>query len=66
MFDVEDADEFEFEFELLNSEDSRTVTLTCHSTRPLEPSEYADALRAFADRIDSLLTMSEVSGNALN
>lgn len=69
MFDPNEEvekDSYEFEFELLNSEDERIITLVCHSDRIMDPQEYADALRSFADRIDSIATMADVSGQSLN
>jgi hypothetical protein len=63
--DDEDVMAYEYEFELMNSEDGHIVTLVCHSNKMLEPCEYAEALRTFADRIDSIVTMAEV-GNTLN
>jgi hypothetical protein len=70
MSNFEDDTEFEyeedgteFEFELLNSEDGKTVTLVCHSDKALAPDEFAQALRSFADRIDSIITMAEVSSS---
>lgn len=64
MYEEEESevDEYEFEFELLNSSDGLTVTLVCSADRILTPDEYAGALRAFADRIDSIVTMAEVGG----
>lgn len=61
-----DVEELEFEFELLNSEDGRLVTLVCKSERELSPDEYAEALRAFADRIESLCIMSEANPSTMN
>lgn len=61
-FDESLDDGTEYEFEVFNSEDGLFVTLTCFSTKELAPDEYAQALRAFADRIESIVTMSEVSG----
>ena len=61
-----EADDISFEFELLNSDDMLITTLVCSADKPLDPCEYAQALRAFADRIDSIVTMAEVSGNTVN
>lgn len=62
----DDLIEFNFEFELLNSDDGKIVTLVCSSDRILEPNEYAMALREFANRIETILTMSEVESGPLN
>lgn len=62
----EPDDENNFEFELLNSEDGLIVTLVCCSDRELSPEEYAEALRAFAERIHALATMSEAETGTLN
>jgi len=59
-------DEIEFEFELTNSDDMSTVVLVCTSSCPLAPDEYAQALRAYADRIEAIATMSEVSAGTIN
>lgn len=64
--DDEPEDENNFEFEVLNSEDGRIVTLVCFSQQELNPLEYAEMLRAFADRIDSLSTMAEIDMNSIN
>lgn len=60
-----DEEDLEFEFELLNSPDSKIITLVCSSKRPLSPDEYAEALKAFADRIDSIMSLSDAD-NTLN
>lgn len=59
-------DEFEFEFELLNSEDGKVITLVCSVSREIGPQEYAEALMAFAERIGTLLTMSEADSQGMN
>jgi len=51
--------QFSFEFELLNSDDGRLITLVCALDREISPEEYAEALRAFADHIESLTAMAE-------
>lgn len=66
MYNSPENEEYEYEFELLNSEDELIITLVCHSDRIMDPQTYAEALRAFADRIDSIATMSDVSGQTLN
>lgn len=45
-------DEYDYEFELLNSDDGLLVTLVCASSRELAPEEYLEALRSFIDRMD--------------
>lgn len=59
-------DEIDFEFELMNSVDGKLITLVCTSNKELTPDEYAQALRQFADRIESIITMSEASSNLIN
>lgn len=60
-------EEIDFEFELVNSDDGRVITLVCRTPRELFPDEYAQALKAFADRIESLISMQmDVDGNILN
>lgn len=60
------CEEFGFEFELLNSNDGKTITLVCVVDREVTPDEYAVALIAFAERINSLLSMSEASNGTMN
>ena len=62
----DDLDDVEFEFELLNSDDCRLITLVCTADRELSPDEYAQALKMFAERIESIVTMAEASGHTLN
>ena len=52
-------EDYEFEFEIVNSECGLLVTLVCDASRPLTPDEYADALIAFAERIRILGNMNE-------
>ena len=60
-------EELDFEFELVNSEDGRVITLVCRTSRELFPDEYAQALKAFAERIESVVSMnSEVEKSTLN
>ena len=59
-------EEFNFEFELLNSEDGLTVTLVCRTDHPMTPDEFAQALHSFADRIDAVTSMQEIEGNTIN
>lgn len=59
-------EEYDFEFELLNSTDGRIITLVCSTSRELSPDEYAQALIAFAERISSILDMSEVATDTMN
>lgn len=71
MTDVDDVEEegedsYGYEFELLNSEDGKIITLVCSSERLMTPDEYAQALAAFAERIESILTMAELSNSTLN
>lgn len=61
-----EIDELDFQFELLNDDDLRVITLVCTASRPLAPDEYACALMAFAERIESLATMAEVSTGTMN
>ena len=62
----EEEDGIYFEFELLNSCDGKIVTLVCSTEEPLSTSDFAEALRAFADRVETIETMSEASGYSLN
>lgn len=66
----DDLDEIEeYEFELLNSSDSPDViclTLFCYSPKEMTPSEYAQALFAYAKRIESISLMSEIPVNSKN
>jgi len=55
----DEYDDYEFEFELVNSDDGLTVTLVCEASRPLTPDEFADALVAFAERMRILGNMNE-------
>lgn len=64
--DWNDSDGTEFEFELMNSENGLHITLVCRSDKPLEPYDYAQALRAYADRIDSILSIGDLSAGTLN
>lgn len=64
--DEDEEDVIDYEFELLNSDDGKVVTLVCSSSRMMSPDEYAAALTAFAERIESILTMSELSNSTLN
>lgn len=57
----EDFEEYEYEFELMNSNDEKLITLACRSSKVLDPTEFAEALRNYADRIESILSMSELS-----
>lgn len=41
-----------FTFELLNSDDGKTVTLVCVAERELTPDEYVKALKEFTKQID--------------
>lgn len=58
MFDEEaeepDHDELDFEFEMAGSEDMLTITLTCSSSRPMAPDEFAQALRDYASSLEIL------------
>jgi hypothetical protein len=56
-------EEYEFEFELLDSDNPSIITLACYSSKELSPEEYADALRAYADRIESIANMSELTSD---
>ena len=62
----EEDESYCFEFELLNSEDGLTTTLVCRSDQPMSPDDFAQALRSFANRIDSIANMSDVSGGIIN
>lgn len=64
--ELEGLECFSFEFELLNSEDGKVITLVCHTDQRLAPDEYAEALRNFADRVETLCSMSEASDGPLN
>lgn len=44
-------DMFTFDFELSSSPDYLTTTLTCISSRPLSPEEYANALMEYARQL---------------
>lgn len=55
--DEKEKEEINFQFELLNSEDGRTITLVCSSDIPLDPDEYAEALRCFLERLDTLSSL---------
>jgi hypothetical protein len=66
QYDDEPNEENNFSFELLNSPDGLIITLVCCSTQELSPDEYAEALKAFADRICALTSMSEVETDTLN
>lgn len=57
----EEDDALDFEFELLNSDDDKIVTLVCSVSRPVSPDEYAELLNAFADHIRNLVSMAEDS-----
>lgn len=61
-----DEEELEVEFELLNSEEGKIITLVASCSREPDPLEYAQMLREFAERIESLTTMSELSNSTLN
>lgn len=70
---MNEDDEFyeteEYEFELLNSSDSPDViclTLYCYSPKELTPSEYAQALIAYAKRIESIALMNDIPVNSKN
>jgi len=58
--------ECRFEFEMLNSADGKIITLVCTSDEELTPDEYATALRAFATRIETILTIGEGSEGSMN
>lgn len=58
-YDDDGYEEFDFEFELLNSEDGLIVTLVCACSRELTPDEYADALVAFSQRMRILGDFNE-------
>lgn len=60
-FEDDFTDDIEFSFELVNSEDGLIVTLACVSSKELMPDEYAKALRDYADRIETITTMAEIS-----
>lgn len=57
----EEDDQLDLHFELLNSDDLLTTTLSVRSNVPLTPEDFVAAIRAYADRIDAISTMSEVS-----
>lgn len=59
-------EELDVEFELLNSEDCQLITLVCRSSKPLAPEEYALALIGYAERIETISSMAEVSGSTIN
>lgn len=40
------------QFELLNSEDERTITLVCSADEPMDPLSFADALKKYAKQIE--------------
>ena len=61
-----EGDELTFEFELLNSDDHRTITLVCTSDIEMTPDEYSQALIAFAERMQVLGEFSEADFNTLN
>lgn len=58
MFDEEaeepDHDEYDFEIELSMSDDGLVTTLTCHASRPLSPSEFAQAIRDYSSSLEIL------------
>ena len=62
--DFEDrfSDDVDFQFELNNSADGLIITLVCASSRPLNPDEYAYALRTYVDRIETITSMTEIAG----
>lgn len=64
--DEEIEEEIEFEFEVHNSEDMKILTLICHSDKPLDPADFAYALKAFADRIEVIVSMEQLSSGTLN
>ena len=55
-----------FEFEMLNSADGKIITLVCTADKELTPDEYVTALRAFASRIETILTLGEETAGTLN
>lgn len=59
-------DEGQFEFEILNSHDGKIITLVCRSDKELHPLEYADAIVKYAERIKTLVSLSEFSNNSIN
>jgi len=66
-FDEEESrTELGFEFEMLNSADGKIITLVCTADTELTPDEYVTALRAFADRIETILTIGEEVDGTLN
>jgi hypothetical protein len=64
-YSKDDFEEYDYEFELLNSDDERIITLACRSSKILSPTEYAEAIRAYADRIESILHMSELRAEGM-
>lgn len=62
----DDEEETSFEFELLNSDCLTIATLVCKADKEITPDVYASALREYADRIESILSMAECSDNLLN
>jgi len=58
--------DIDLEFELLNSDDGKLITLVCTADKELSPDEYAQALKLYAERIEAIVTMTEVSGHILN
>lgn len=62
----DDFDDIDVSFELLNSVDCLTITLVCSTEKELNPYDYAEALRAFADRIETLSSINEQISGTLN
>lgn len=65
QFEDED-DEIEYSFELLNSDDGKLITLVCSCDKEMNPTEFAEALKQFADRIESLVTLTEAESGTVN
>lgn len=63
---MSEDEEYEYEMEIMTDDDKKLITLTCVSSKLLTPDEFAEALRAYADRIDTLLSMRDLSSNTIN
>lgn len=64
--DEPDYSSFEFQFELVETDDPETLVLVCVSSRPLSPEDYAQALMSYAQQIINATDMKQLDLALLN
>lgn len=59
----QDPDFYEYEFELINTDDPATLILICVASRELSPKDYAEALMAYAQKIYETTSLNGIEKN---